>query len=496
MDFTYDQVPYPCLPLSQTHPDRLATIARLFGLAAAPPDGCRVLELGSGDGGNLIPMALTLPESEFTGIDLAEQAVARGCGNIHALGLRNIALRHLDLMAAGADLGEFDYIIAHGLYSWVPAEVRDHLISICRANLAPQGVAYVSYNAYPGYHRREMFREMMLHHVRNLEDPASRVQQAVQFIDWLSKYQPEGGPARTLFQEASKRLSEAPPWYLYHDDLETTNYALYFHEFMAHARRHQLQYLAEADFVEMQDDIYPELVTAALRRFAGTDVVAKEQYLDFMKSRLFRETLLCREEAVLDRHFRPERIMELYIASSARPVSGEPGPRSGVLEEFRGPRGSALKTDYPPAKEALRRLGEEWPKSLRFPDLLGNAGADAAAPLAEILLQAHRAGLLEVYTLPPPFAAIAGERPVSSPLARLQAQQTTVVTTLRHTTDELQDLTDRCVLLLLDGTRNREALLEGVPNLLRSVEKKSGAFTAESLEARLTRLAKQALLLR
>ena len=145
----------------QTHPDRLATVARLFGLAAAAPGACRVLELGCGDGGNLIPMALQLPRSEFTGIDLAGDAIHEGHVVVSALGLQNITLRQLDLMEAGPDLGEFDYIIAHGLYSWVPSEVRERLLRICRVNLAPSGVAYVSYNTYPGFHRREMFREMM-----------------------------------------------------------------------------------------------------------------------------------------------------------------------------------------------------------------------------------------------------------------------------------------------------------------------------------------------
>ena len=101
MGDSYDQVRYPGLPLAQTHPDRLATIAGLFGLRAASPAQCRVLEIGCGEGGNLIPMALTLPGSEFTGIDRAEQAVAQGRSVTAALGLSNVTLRHLDLMEAG-----------------------------------------------------------------------------------------------------------------------------------------------------------------------------------------------------------------------------------------------------------------------------------------------------------------------------------------------------------------------------------------------------------
>ena len=251
MGFAYDQVLYPGFPLAQTHPDRLATIAGLLGMRALPPDRCRVLELGCGDGGNLIPMALGLPQSQFTGIDLAEQAVARGRTVIQALGLENISLRQMDLTKAGADLGEFDYVLAHGVYSWVPPEVRDALLRISRANLAPDGVAYVSYNAYPGFHRREMFRGMMLHNVRSVRDPAGRYQQAVQLVEDLAKCKLDGELARLLFDEQLQHLSETAPWVLYHDDLAGTNRAFYFHEFAAEARRHHVQYLAEADFVEM-----------------------------------------------------------------------------------------------------------------------------------------------------------------------------------------------------------------------------------------------------
>jgi methyltransferase-like protein len=492
--FAYDQVLYPGFPLAQTHPDRLGTIAGLLGMTPARPDRSRVLELGCGEGGNLIPMALELPESEFTGIDLAERAAARGSAMSQALGLKNISLRQMDLLEAGAELGRFDYILAHGVYSWVPANVREGVLRICRANLAPHGVAYVSYNTYPGFHRRAIFRDMMLHHVRKVQDPASRYQEAVQLIAELGKYTPKGGLARLLFEEQGQHLSETVPWAVYHDDLADTNRAFYFHEFMAEARRHQLQYLGEADFFEMQADTYPEPVTEALERFAGTDVVVKEQYLDFIKGRRFRQTLLCREEVVLDRNPGPERITELYVASTARPVSATPDLREGVAESFRGPRGAALETDSAAAKIALCRLSEIWPQTIYFPELLLG---DDAARLAGILLQGYRLGLLELHTLPAQFAAVAGELPVASPLARLQAQQSPVVTTLRHTLVEVDDAIDRCVLLLLDGTRNRGALMEGVREFVRSGAVISEEpVTAEPLEVRLDRLAKEALLLR
>ncbi len=181
----YDAVMYPGLPFSQTHPDRLATIAALYGLPAAPPERCRVLELGCGEGGNLIPMAYVFPGSTFLGLDAAGSAVALGREQISALGLTNVTLVHVDLLDA-SNLGTFDYVIAHGVYSWVPPSVQERVLAIASEVLAPNGVAYVSYNALPGGHVRNAMRQMMLWHVRDFEEPDERMAQArglVRFLD-------------------------------------------------------------------------------------------------------------------------------------------------------------------------------------------------------------------------------------------------------------------------------------------------------------------------
>ncbi|MGH9351306.1 MAG: methyltransferase domain-containing protein, partial [Terriglobia bacterium] len=182
---SYDEVLYPGFSFVQSHPDRLATQATMFGMTPAALESCRILELGCGDGANIIPVAFGLPHSRCLGIDLAARPIAIGQGVIDALGLKNIALRQMDMMDAGKDLGEFDYIIAHGIYSWTPPAVQDKLLAICSENLAPDGVAYVSYNAYPGGHIRQMMRRMMLYHTRNISDPMERVRNGLGFLQGL-----------------------------------------------------------------------------------------------------------------------------------------------------------------------------------------------------------------------------------------------------------------------------------------------------------------------
>src|SRR5262249_14504487 len=156
---SYDEVPYDSLPFAESHPDTLATVATLLGMTPAPVTRCRVLELGCAGGGNLIPMAWALPESHFLGIDLSQRQIADGHQAVAAMDLANIELRHASIMDVDSSFGAFDYILAHGVYSWVPAEVQEKTLEICRRNLASQGVAYISFNSYPGWRGLRILRE-------------------------------------------------------------------------------------------------------------------------------------------------------------------------------------------------------------------------------------------------------------------------------------------------------------------------------------------------
>src|SRR5271154_2219077 len=184
----YDEVLYPATTFPQTHPNRLATAALLRGMQPAPIDGCRVLELGCGVGTNLIGMAFQLPTSEFIGLDLARRPIASGQSFIEEFGLANIALHSIDVREASSEqFGMFDFIIAHGLYSWVPQPVRERILAVCREMLRPQGVAYISYNAYPGNHLRDLVRGMMRFHTAGFEDPIAMVGQARGLLKFLAE---------------------------------------------------------------------------------------------------------------------------------------------------------------------------------------------------------------------------------------------------------------------------------------------------------------------
>ncbi|HEV8592622.1 MAG TPA: class I SAM-dependent methyltransferase, partial [Pyrinomonadaceae bacterium] len=163
--FSYDKLPYPSKFFVQTHPDRLATQATLFGVSPANVPTCRVLELGCGNGSNLVAQAYLLPDATFVGVDLAKTHIDDALAAAKELGLTNIEFRQMDVMEMSeSDFGKFDYITAHGLFSWVPDFVRTKILELYRELLGENGVGYVSYSAYPGAHQREMVQRTIRYH--------------------------------------------------------------------------------------------------------------------------------------------------------------------------------------------------------------------------------------------------------------------------------------------------------------------------------------------
>jgi len=467
---TYDSVPYPTYAQRQTHPDRLAVQATLLGMSPAPVERCRVLELACGDGSNLVPMAFHLPGSTFVGVDRAEAPIARARRMADDLGLRNVRLLQASIADLPEDLGTFDYVVAHGVYSWVPPDVQDALLAACRRHLAPGGVAYVSYNTYPGNHLRQMVREMMLFHVRGVDDPARLLEQAIALARFVADSQSEPDVYGQLLKVELERFLAVDANYLLHDTLEEHNLPVYFHEFAERAARHHLQYLAEADFHEMLDWSFTPEVARTLGKL-GANRVAREQYLDFLKCRCFRQTLLCHEGVALDLSLRPALARRFLVASPARPEDPHVDLVQRTPQRFVHPQGASLQADWPVAKAALLVLAERWPRALPFEELLalalagvpeGAAGVgveQAGLELGQVLLRGYASGLVDLHLHVPAPGRADGPNPASSALTRWELNTgRRRVTGLFHSTVSLEDEPTARLLLWADGSRSREAL--------------------------------------
>lgn len=509
MPTAYDQVPYPCNAYPQTHPGHLAALARLRGLAAPAPETCRYLEIGCGDGGNLLPLASVLPGARFLGMDLAATSIETALHHQRQFGLSNVEFRACDLMELHpAELGSWDYIIAHGFFSWVPEPVRLRLLRLCREMLAPGGVAFISYNAFPGGHIRQMTREMMLYHTETAPDPATKIGQARALMQFLAESRGTDDEYGGLLHAEAGRVRQYTPNHLYHDDLAPLNQPFYLHEFAALAEAHGLSYLGDADYASMHATRYPREVRELLAGL-GDDPIRMEQYLDFIKCRRFRQTLLCRDDATLSPPGQiPAGVLEsLFYASSANPIEAAPGALLDDSEvRFEGEAGLKLQTRFPLAKTALASLGRVWPARLSWQSLLATvAGSlnqtpeDLRQPLETVISEFLQMGSAEAHLMPAPFVSEAGHRPRASAWALYQQKLGGGITTLRHHTIHIQDAFGSWLLQMLDGSRTREelaqALVERIPPESRQADADADlAEATRHLEMALAQFARLGLL--
>ncbi len=452
------QLPYPTNPSPETHTDRLAAVATLFGMMPAPVTACRVLEIGCGTGGNLIPMAYRLPGSRFTGIDLAEDAIAGGRRAAGELELANLDLITMDLREIGPAMGEFDYIIAQGVYSWIADDLRDRLLAVCRERLAPQGVAYVSYNALPGRYVRMMLRDMMLYHTRNCDDARERVEQARSLLRMVRDARMASNAWLPMIdQEIRQELNGTEGW-LSHDDLAPFNDSFYVRDFAARAARHSLQYLGDAEVHSMFD-------SRNSLDWVGGGIIEREQYFDFLCLRPFRQTLLCASEVHLERPAGAERMDGFLFSSPARQSK----------DQIEGLHSICV---FEPPEAVVRvaaAMGAIYPRPVAFDKLLESVPDREA--LRAILLPLISTGFAAFHSHN--FAPVesASARPRANRLARWESARSGVVTYCNHTASQ-SDAMVRALIEMMDGTRDFDGLASGLSRV-------EGAPPLEEIRARL-----------
>ena len=476
----YDAAPYPDLSYVNTHPDRLATMATLLGLSPAPVTSARVLEIGCAGGGNLIPMAFALPGAHFVGFDYSARQIEDGQQRIRRLGLRNLELACHDLTTVGDALGDFDYIIAHGVYSWVASDVRDALLALIKRSLRPHGVAFVSYNTYPGWHITGIVRDAMLLRAQGIDDPTERAQAARESLRFMAEHVSDtayGAIFRSYNDFLQDGLKATDDAFLLHDELEETNDPVYFTQFVEHIEAHGLQYLIEAEMREVLPHAFPAETQTALQQMARS-TLEMEQLMDFLRNRMFRQTLLVHEDAPVRRSLHPRPIMDLWARSWAQRADDTEGNAQPGVGQFTSKDGATLTTDHPVSIAALMELAQQWPRALRFPELLAAAKRSdyakthpprpGAAPddavLAANLLRgvSYSNQLVSLHTFHPALTTEISDEPLASPVARLEAAGRTVVTNLWHDRVTLNPA-QRALLPLVDGTRDRAALVAALP---------------------------------
>lgn len=466
---SYDAVPYRGQPFKQTHPSLHCAIARLIGLDAPKVETARILELGCCDGGNIIPMAEEFPKARVVGLDYSPVQIEMGRKRVAQIGLKNIELLPISLIDFPRDAGEFDYIICHGVFSWVPIPVRDGIFDLCARHLSPNGIAYISYNAYPGWHMSNIVRDMMRYHALRFDTPERQIQEARLVLNFIAGVASgRHAESYSMFLKAeAELLSKLPDHYLFHEHLEEFCQPYYFKDFIEMARAHGLDYLAEARLASMAPTNFGEEAEKTLAAIS-TNPIELEQFMDYFRSRTFRETLLHRAGSKPTYELRPESLKGLYISSTFRPTVPKLDLQHQVAQSFESHSKQVISVSGSLIKAALFCLAKALPASIEFGALIDQANSKldqlkikrdhpdhGIQVLGKALLTLLTSSdSIEVRATPSSFVTTASERPVASAQSRLQAMELDeAVTNRRHESVKLDEL-NRQVLQQLDGTRS------------------------------------------
>jgi methyltransferase-like protein/SAM-dependent methyltransferase len=457
----YDELHYPSLAHRQTAPERLATIARLHGIVTPSLDRCRVLELGCAVGGNLAAMAMSMPNAKFVGVDINEKQIEHGKNGLAAAGVTNVELCALDLMEVGASFGTFDYIIAHGVFSWISRDAQDSLLAVFERCLAPHGVAYVSYNVKPGWHVLSVARDGMAFDARDEPTPRGKIRRAREYLAWVLETIPaDGGRFGPRFVEEVGLMQALDDESLLHEYLGPYHLPIHFNKLVARATRYGLEYLCDGEPAHTADhSMSPEGERA--RERSPSELIFAEQYYDFLANQRFRRSLFCRRGAPLTRAIDRMLVDDMFVSSRGLPVSDDRGGAAPLT--FRTAE-TDLTTGHPAMKAAMLHLAAIAPRAIGFRELVDTVRARLGVTfdvdaLRHDVLQAFLSSV-GVVTLRPratPCVREPGERPITTPWVRHLATVAAKVPNLDLEMVHIDPVVQK-MLPLLDGTRDRAAI--------------------------------------
>ncbi len=472
---TYDELPYTGLAYWFSHPDHLGLIGALHGIDTARAPRSRVLEVGCGDGGNILSLASLLPDAKFVGLDLSEVHIRQGQEIAQLAGLHNVTLHHADLTKFEVEPGSFDFVIAHGLYSWVPPFARDGLLALIGRALTPNGIAVVSYNTLPGQGLFEPMRALMRFHTAPLSDPNAKVRQARSIASaWCEHFIATDNQGRGAIAKRLSTVVEAlSPMMVRHDYLSEFEHPIWFTDFVAHAEKHGLAYLDNA----LPSAQRAELLESAAREMLMQldDPIREQQYFDFFDNTRFRVTLLARADAP---RTGPLALSELSLEDRLNiegdPSTLDPTPQvvldtaDGKIDVSDIATRIALAFIFAqaPRPVPMRELRDEVMARLRVhaPDSEAMFPSDEHGRelllhhLAAVLAVLWRHDMVHRWRDAPDRRARRPDHPETGALQRLLAQRGAFVPSLYHRHAAL-DAEHRALLAVLDGSVDAATLV-------------------------------------
>jgi SAM-dependent methyltransferase len=453
----YESSAYPAVSYPACDPAVMAVAAKLAGLSTPPPSCARILEIGCSSGHHLLHLAERWPESRFTGIDISGAAIRDARETAAAAGLTNVEFIATSLADFVPDEECYDYIIAHGFYSWVPHDVRDALLRITPILLDGSGVAAIGYNTLPGWGMRRPVGNM-LRDLRDHAPPEVAAREPMELLSWLEDACPSdtyGNHLRAILAEMRAQGSAM----LSFDDLAPVNEPCTFADFLTHATASGLRYLGESDIAKNIPSNLPDAAMARLAPLAG-DPFLFQQTLDLVSGRSHRVSLLCMAGAPVEGRITTATALHFAFRSLLEVR------RDGSGAVLCGPGGALAKINHPLAISFFGALASFAPQCVTMREVLEVMSERLGAafdpthslpPLAGLVMDAARRGLVLPRIDPVRFDPTPPAYPKLSPLRLLSARRKRSLVDIYHAPRVFPEV-QYDILAAMDGTRSAEQL--------------------------------------
>lgn len=468
MDF-----PYATYVNSLVHPERAAVIAHLFSLQPTAVNQARILELGCGDGSQLVALAETLPDTELIGLEHNVNHIDHANALKVYAKLNNIEFHQTDFLQINPDLGQFDYIIANNVLSWLPPASQNQFFAVCKQYLKSNGLILLNYNVYPGWNMRHIVRDMVQYHLSQFDDESKRQEQLRAILQFLQDtIKDSNAPYNKSLREEIATLMTLPNDFLQHELCAPACHPLYFHQFNALSHSHGLTYVGDVELHTMLASNMPEPAAEKLALLKD-DMLRQEQFMDYVRNRYTRHSILSHADVAQRRALTADQLRDFYIVSMLKPDASSAA--NDTQHTFRAELGT-VQTDNLLLQTTLQQLADAYPHPIHFNTLLQSVQNQAGTSnpeqdlvqLSGLLMHCYTRGLITLSLQPAVFTANVSTHPQVSTLLRYQVERHyAYVTNLRFESVRIDNPILTYLIPHLNGSNDHAALQQLLLNAVK-----------------------------
>ena len=472
-------IPLQCHPgtaAPHSHPGRLIASARLFTDWYGDLDvsSCRVLELGSGYGENLLPLALSLPNATFVGLETRRKNCETSRMLAGQVGVDNVSIYPGNDWRDAENEEAFDVVIVRQPYSSVTVLEQERLLADCHRFLKPRGLAYIKFDCLPGARHRQTIRDALQKASFTADAVVLDPKAAIDHLEFLGRHTLSSSSSISAKQTIIDFVSRCKRGVITRNEWESLLSKHYqptlLVDFCRLLDKQGLRYRLDADVeaslhLDLPDDARDTLAQL------NDDPVRQQQYADFLQNRHARHAIVSRQGQHASSATLTQRLMGLHFRGGVLEVARENTSEFGSSVDFESLQGRRFRCEDPLMIFCLRLIGQAYPNSISFEHMCAEAtrvllekddqNMTSADPFMNTITtsvsQLIGQGLIQGSLTETSCFSEVSTTPEGYAWARIQAAYGSMVTNVHHENLSLENL-ERELLRQLNGRKTRPQL--------------------------------------